>query len=72
MIPGAADEIACHPRSYEREVFVLVHCTTLTLLGRKIGALDQAAQRAGWELPAQFVTLRAYAASESIGRPTGC
>src|SRR5712671_4695501 len=58
VIACAADEIARHPRSYEREDFVFNPLHYLALLERKIGALDQAAPLAGWELPAEFATLR--------------
>jgi hypothetical protein len=58
VIACAADEIARHPRSYEREDFVFNPLHYLALLERKIGALDQAAPLVGWELPAEFATLR--------------
>jgi transposase len=58
VIACAADEIARHPRSYEREDFVFNPLHDLALLERKIGALDQAAPLVGWELPAEFATLR--------------
>jgi len=51
-------EIARHPRSYEKEDFVFNPLHYLALLEDKVGALDQAAPLAGWELPAEFVTLR--------------
>ena len=50
--------IARHPRSYDREDFVFDPLHYLALLERKIGALDQAAPLAGWELPEAFATLR--------------
>jgi hypothetical protein len=50
--------IARHPRSYDREDFVFDPLHYLALLERKIGALDQAAPLAGWELPDEFATLR--------------
>jgi len=46
VIGCAGDVIARHPRSYEREE------------EKKIGALDQAAPLANWELPEAFHTLR--------------
>src|SRR6202049_2302053 len=58
VIACAADEIACHPRSYEREDFVFNPLHYLALLERKIGALDQAAPLVGWALPEEFATLR--------------
>lgn len=58
VIACAADEIARHPRSYEREDFVFNPLHYLALLEQKIGALDQAAPLVGWGLPAEFATLR--------------
>src|SRR5271170_4682170 len=58
VIACAADEIARHPRSYEREDFVFNPLHYLALLERKIAALDQAAPLVGWELPEEFATLR--------------
>jgi transposase len=58
VIACAAEEIARHPRSYEREDFVFNPLHYLALLERKVGALDQAAPLAGWELHAEFATLR--------------
>ena len=58
VIACAAEEIARHPRSFEREDFVFNPLHYLALLERKIGALDQAAPLVGWELPAEFATLR--------------
>src|SRR5260370_1538598 len=58
VIACAAEEIARHPRSYEREDFVFNPLHYLALLERKIGALDQAAPLVGWALPAEFATLR--------------
>ena len=55
--PGA-EEIARHPRSYEREDFVFNPLHYLALLERTVGALDQAAPLAGWALPEEFATLR--------------
>jgi hypothetical protein len=58
VISAGADIIARHPRSYEREDFVFDPLHYLALLERKIGALDQAAPLAGWNLPEAFTTLR--------------
>src|SRR6202522_612217 len=58
VIACAADEIARHPRSYEREDFVFNPLHYLALLEQKIGALDQAAPLVGWQLPEEFATLR--------------
>src|ERR1700732_4826032 len=53
-IACGAQQIACHPRSYQREDFVFDPLHYLALLEHKIGALDQAAPLVGWELPAEF------------------
>ena len=45
-------------RSYEREDFVFDPLHYLALLEQKIGALDQAAPLAGWQLPEAFAMLR--------------
>jgi transposase len=58
VISCGAQEIARHPRSYEREDFVFDPLHYLALLEQKIGALDQAAPLAGWALPEEFATLR--------------
>ena len=58
VISCGADIIARHARSYEQEDFVFNPLHYLALLERKIGALDQAAPLAGWELPEEFATLR--------------
>jgi transposase len=68
VIACAAEEIARHPRSYEREDFVFNPLHYLALLERKIGALDQAAPLAGWELPEEFATLRRLLEAR-IGKP---
>jgi hypothetical protein len=52
------DIIARHPRCYAREDMVFDPIHYLPLLEQKIGALDQAAPLADWELPAEFHTLR--------------
>src|SRR5271167_3681739 len=58
VIACAAEAIARHPRSYEREDFVFDPLHYLALLERKIGALDQAAPLTGWALPEEFAILR--------------
>jgi transposase len=67
-IACGAEEIARHPRSYEKEDFVFNPLHYLALLERKSGALDQAAPLAGWELPAEFATLRRLLEAR-IGKP---
>ena len=54
VISCGAEVIARHPRSYEQEDFVFDPMHYLPLLERKIGALDQAAPLAGWELPDEY------------------
>ena len=68
VIACAADEIARHPRSYEREDFVFNPLHYLALLERKVGALEQAAPLAGWQLPAEFATLRVLLEAR-LGKP---
>jgi transposase len=58
VIACGAAVIARHVRSYEREDFVYDPLHYLALLERKVGALDQAAPLAGWDLPEVFVVLR--------------
>src|SRR6201996_5226881 len=58
VISCGAEVIARHPRSYERADFVFNPLHYLALLEHKIGALDQAAPLVGWDLPAEFATLR--------------
>src|SRR5918999_1482196 len=50
--------IAQHTRSYQKGDFVDDPIHYLPLLEHKVGALDQAAPLAGWELPPEFDTLR--------------
>ena len=50
--------VARHPRSYDREDMVFDPIHYLSLLEQKVGALDQAAPLAGWDLPDAFATLR--------------
>ncbi len=59
VVIGCGSEIiARHPRSYDREDMVFDPLHYLPLLEKKIGALDQAAPLAGWDLPDEFTTLR--------------
>jgi transposase len=58
VISCGAAVIARHRRSYEREDVLLEPLHYLPLIERKIGALDQAAPLAGWELPEAFLVLR--------------
>ena len=58
VISCAAEVIARHRRSYERDDFVFDPIHYLPLLERKTAALDQAAPLAGWELPEEYGTLR--------------
>jgi transposase len=58
VIVCGVEVIARHTRSYEREDFVFDPLHYLALLERKIGALDQAAPLAGWNLPEELTTLR--------------
>ena len=58
VISCGAEVIARHQRSYEREDLVFDPLHYLPLIERKVGALDQAAPLAGWNLPEQFQTLR--------------
>ena len=59
VVIGCGGEIiARHARCHEREELVFEPVHYLPLLEHKIGALDQAAPLAGWELPEEFETLR--------------
>ena len=58
IVTCGATVIARHRRSYEREALVLDPRHYLALLEQKIGALDQAAALAGWQLPEAFGQLR--------------
>lgn len=58
VILAGSEEIARHPRSYERGAFVFDPLHYLALIEQKPGALDQAAPLQGWDLPAQFDHLR--------------
>ena len=52
------EEIARHPRSYDKHDLVFEPLHYLPLLEHKTGALDQAAPLQGWELPDEFGRLR--------------
>jgi hypothetical protein len=58
VIVSGAEELARHPRSYERAAFVFNPLHYLALLEQKPGALDQAAPLKDWVLPDQFDHLR--------------
>src|SRR5919199_318042 len=58
VIACGVEIIARHVRSYEREDFVYDPRHYLALLEHKVGALDQAASLAGWDLPEVFAVLR--------------
>ncbi len=58
VIGCGAEIIARHPRCYEREDMVFDPVHYLSLLEKKINALDQAAPLAEWDLPPEFQTLR--------------
>lgn len=58
VILSGTEEIARHPRSYERGAFVFDPLHYLALLEQKPGALDQAAPLQNWDLPDQFDHLR--------------
>ncbi len=66
VISCGAEIIARHVRSYEREDFVFDPLPYLALLEQKIGALDQAAPLAGWNLPEAFGTLRRLLATLNL------
>src|SRR5271154_5873551 len=68
VIACAAEEIARHPRSFEREDFIFDPLHYLALLERKIAALDQAAPLVGWTLPDEFATLRRLLEAR-LGKP---
>ena len=69
---NGSEEIARHPRSYNKYDFVYNPLHYLALLERKPGALDQAAPLQGWQLPPQFEHLRrlmeARMATEAKGK----
>jgi len=53
-----SERIAKHERSYAKEDFIFDPLHYLSLLERKINALDQAAPLANWDLPPVFAELR--------------
>ena len=67
VISCGAEEIARHPRSYEREDMIFEPRHYLALLEQKANALDQAAPLAGWELPEEIHAI-APAAGSSPGQ----
>ena len=58
VISCGAEVIARHRRSYDSEDLIFDPLHYLPLIEQKIGALDQAAPLAGWDLPEAFITLR--------------
>ncbi|HXZ72392.1 MAG TPA: IS21 family transposase, partial [Streptosporangiaceae bacterium] len=58
LIGCGGEIIARHPRCYGREDVVFDPVHYLPLIEQKIGALDQAAPLAEWDLPEEFQTLR--------------
>ena len=58
VIGCGSEVIARHSRSYDREDLIFDPIHYLPLLEKKVGALDQAAPLAGWDLPEAFATLR--------------
>ena len=56
VISCAAEVIVRHRRSYEREDLIFDPLHYLPLIEHKVGALDQAAPLAGWQLPEVFAT----------------
>ena len=68
VISCGSEVIARHARSYERDDYVFDPVHYLPLLERKVGALDQAAPLAGWELPEEFGVLRRLLESRMGGR----
>lgn len=68
VIACGSEEIARHPRSYEREDFIFNPLHYLALLEHKIGALDQAAPLTGWQLPEEFATVRLLLEAR-LGKP---
>lgn len=61
VIACGTDEIASHPRSYERDDVIFDPLHYLALLEKKPGALDQAAPCQGWDLPPAFARFRRLA-----------
>jgi len=61
VICVGTEEIARHPRSYERDDVIFNPLHYLALLEKKPGALDQAAPLQGWKLPEAFAAFRRLA-----------
>ena len=68
VISCGAEVIARHRRSYDSEDLIFDPLHYLPLIEQKIGALDQAAPLAGWNLPEAFITLRRLPRSRRQGR----
>ena len=58
VVSCAAEVIARHERSYEKEDLIFDPLHYLELLEQKVGALHQAAPLSGWQLPEEFPELR--------------
>lgn len=58
VVGCGGDVIAHHPRCWDRDDLIFDPVHYLPLLEKKIGALDQAAPLAEWDLPPEFQTLR--------------
>jgi len=58
LIGCGSDIIARHAKCWDREDMIFNPIHYLPLLEKKIGALDQAAPLAEWDLPDEFATLR--------------
>ena len=73
VISCGAEVIARHRRSYDSEDLIFDPLHYLPLIEQKIGALDQAAPLAGWDLPEAFITLRRLleARMGKAGSPAG-
>ncbi len=68
VIACGSEQIARHPRSYDREELVFDPLHYLALLERKTQALDQAAPLAGWDLPDEFARIRRLLEAR-LGKP---
>lgn len=68
VISCGTEEIARHPRSWERADYVFDPLHYLPLLEQKIGALDQAAPLVGWDLPECFMILHRLLKTR-LGKP---
>ena len=68
VISCGTEEIARHPRSWEKADFVFNPLHYLPLLEKKVGALDQAAPLVGWNLPECFLTLHRLLEAR-LGKP---